>query len=75
MLGNLHMFEHELYKQRPAFLTEEDYKRYDAHIAFMEAYYHFKLLNWFGPCPIHGPPLRYRRDFGPVPGSLTLRLC
>ncbi|MCI5717126.1 MAG: RagB/SusD family nutrient uptake outer membrane protein [Alistipes sp.] len=52
MLGNLHMFEHELYKQRPAFLTEEDYKRYDAHIAFMEAYYHFKLLNWFGPCPI-----------------------
>lgn len=52
MLGNLHMFEHELYKQRPDFLTEEDYKRYDAHIAFMEAYYHFKLLNWFGPCPI-----------------------
>lgn len=52
MLGNLHVFEDELYKQRPDFLTEEDYQYYDAHIAFLEAYYHFQLLNWFGPCPI-----------------------
>lgn len=51
-LGNVHLFERELERQQPAFLTEDDYNRFAAHIAFLEAYYHFKLLNWFGPCPI-----------------------
>lgn len=51
-LGNVHLFERELERQQPEFLTEDDYNRFAAHIAFLEAYYHFKLLNWFGPCPI-----------------------
>ena len=51
-LGNLHLFERELERQHPDFLTEDDYNKFYAHIAFLEAYYHFKLLNWFGPCPV-----------------------
>ena len=51
-LGNVHLFERELERQHPDFLTEDDYNEFYAHIAFLEAYYHFKLLNWFGPCPI-----------------------
>ena len=51
-LGNLHLFERELERQHPDFLTEDDYNEFYAHIAFLEAYYHFKLLNWFGPCPV-----------------------
>lgn len=51
-LGNVHLFERELERQHPSFLTEQDYNEFAAHIAFLEAYYHFKLLNWFGPCPI-----------------------
>ena len=51
-MGNLHLFERELERQHPDFLTEDDYNKFYAHIAFLEAYYHFKLLNWFGPCPV-----------------------
>lgn len=51
-IGNVHLFEREFERQHPDFLTEDDYNSYAAHIAFLEAYYHFKLLNWFGPCPV-----------------------
>ena len=51
-IGNVNLFLRELKNQNPDFLTEEDKVRFQAHADFLKAYYYFRILNYFGPCPI-----------------------
>ncbi len=51
-IGNVHLFLRELEAQKPDFLTPDDIKLYKAHCNFLKAYYYFRILHYFGPCPI-----------------------
>lgn len=51
-IGNIHLFLKELNRQNPDFLTEQDKALYRAQLKFAKAYYYFRILNLFGPCPI-----------------------
>ena len=51
-ISNCHLFLRELERQNPAFLTEQDKALYRAQMKFVKAYYYFRILNLFGPCPI-----------------------
>ena len=52
VIGNVHLFQRELKRQNPAFLTEDDKKTYYAHGNFMKAYCYFRLVSYYGPVPI-----------------------
>ena len=51
-IGHVHLFLRELDRQNPSFLTEDDKALYRAHAAFIKAFNYFKILFYFGPCPI-----------------------
>lgn len=51
-IGNCHLFLRELERQNPDFLTEQEKALYRAQMKFVKAYYYFRILNLFGPCPI-----------------------
>lgn len=51
-LGQCHMFEQLLKQSNPLGATEEDKKRWFAEAEFLKAYYHFRLLEMYGPIPI-----------------------
>lgn len=51
-ISNCHLFLRELERQNPDFLTEQDKALYRAQMKFVKAYYYFRILNLFGPCPI-----------------------
>ena len=51
-IGHVHLFLRELDRQNPSFLTEDDKALYRAHASFIKAFNYFKILFYFGPCPI-----------------------
>lgn len=51
-LGQCHMFLKLLNQSNPTGATEEDKTRWRAEIEFLKAYYHFRLLEMYGPIPI-----------------------
>lgn len=51
-IGNVHLFLKQLDILKPDFLTEEDIAGFKAQINFIKAYYYFRILQYFGPCPI-----------------------
>lgn len=51
-IGYVHHFLDQFDKSNPKGVTEEDKAQYRAECAFLEAYYHFRALELFGPCPI-----------------------
>lgn len=51
-LGYVHHFLAELDVLNPVGVTEEDKAQYRAECWFLEAYYHFRILQAMGPCPI-----------------------
>ena len=51
-LGQLHRFENLLGELHPTGVTEEDKVEYRAEAKFLDAYYHFRVLAAYGPCPI-----------------------
>lgn len=51
-IGNVHLFLKQLDILKPEFLTEQDIIGYKAQINFVKAYYYFRIMQYFGPCPI-----------------------
>ena len=51
-IGNVHLFLKQLDIHKPEFLSEDDIAMYKAQINFVKAYYYFRILQYFGPCPI-----------------------
>ena len=51
-IGHCHMFLNLLKESNPTGATEEDKKRWKAEAEFLKAYYHFRLLEMYGPIPI-----------------------
>ena len=51
-LGQCHMFLQMLDQYSPLGTTEEDKSRWRAEAEFLKAYYHFRLLEMYGPIPI-----------------------
>lgn len=51
-IGHSHMFLNLLEQYNPAGATEEDKARWRAEAEFLKAYYHFRLLEAYGPIPI-----------------------
>ena len=51
-LGQCHMFLQMLDQYSPLGATEEDKSRWRAEAEFLKAYYHFRLLEMYGPIPI-----------------------
>jgi hypothetical protein len=51
-LGQCHIFLKELDELNPNGVTEDDKTRWKAEVKFCEAFYHFTLLNAYGPIPL-----------------------
>lgn len=51
-LGYVHHFLSLIDELQPVGVTAEDKEMYKAECYFLEAYYHFRVLQAFGPCPI-----------------------
>lgn len=51
-IGYVHHFLSLIDELQPTGVTEEDKAQYKAECYFLEAYYHFRVLQAFGPCPI-----------------------
>lgn len=51
-LGQVHRFEQLLGQLHPTGVTEEEKDEYRAEAEFCDAYYHFRVLAAYGPCPI-----------------------
>ncbi len=51
-LGQCHIFLKELDELNPSGVTEDDKTRWKAEVKFCEAFYHFTLLNAYGPIPL-----------------------
>ncbi|MCI1816496.1 MAG: RagB/SusD family nutrient uptake outer membrane protein, partial [Prevotella sp.] len=51
-LGQCHIFLKELDELNPNGVTEDDKVRWKAEVKFCEAFYHFTLLNAYGPIPL-----------------------
>ena len=65
-IGNVHLFLDQLAVQHPENVTEEDKVRYRAEMKFLNAYYHFLLLELYGPIPTmnaYGDPNMPKDEF------------
>lgn len=51
-IGYVHHFLSLIDVLQPIGVTEEQKNEYKAECYFLEAYYHFRILQAFGPCPI-----------------------
>lgn len=51
-IGYIHHFLSLIDESRPEGVTADDKVQYKAECYFLEAYYHFRVLQAFGPCPI-----------------------
>lgn len=51
-LGQVHLFEKILSETSPKEVTANDRARWNAEVKFLNAYYHFRLLENYGPIPI-----------------------
>lgn len=51
-IGVCHFFEKTLAENNPKGCTTADITRWMAEIKFLKAYYHFRVLESYGPCPI-----------------------
>lgn len=51
-IGQCHLFLRELGRNAPVTLTDAAKREYGAEAEFLKAYYHFRLLNFYGPIPV-----------------------
>lgn len=51
-IGHCHLFLRQLERTHPRGATEEDKTHWRAEVAFLKAYYHFRLLEQYGPIPV-----------------------
>lgn len=74
-IGYVHYFLEQLAYLNPAGVTEADKEMYRAECWFLEAYYHFKVLQNYGPCPII--PTKVDQNILPeeIPGRYHFDYC
>lgn len=51
-IGHVNLFEKILAETNPKEVTAADRERWNAEVKFLKAYYHFRLLENYGPIPI-----------------------
>lgn len=51
-IGQCHLFLRELGRNAPTTLSDAEKREYGAEAEFLKAYYHFRLLNFYGPIPV-----------------------
>ena len=74
-LGYVHRFEDLLDKLSPSGVTEDDKNQYRAEAKFLDAYYHFRVLQAFGPCPIIDKLVDPNITNGQIPGRSHFDYC
>ncbi|WP_304397651.1 RagB/SusD family nutrient uptake outer membrane protein, partial [uncultured Duncaniella sp.] len=74
-LGQCNLFEKILSETSPKGVTLSDRERWTAEIKFLRAYYHFRLLEAYGPIPIihHYYPTDTSKD--QLPGRSHFDFC
>ena len=60
---------------QPTGVTQEDKEEYKAECYFLEAYYHFRVLQAFGPCPIIPARVDPNITASDIPGRSHFDYC
>lgn len=74
-LGYVHHFLAEIDVLNPVGVTEEDKAQYKAECWFLEAYYHFRILQAMGPCPIIDARVDQNITTDQIPGRSHFDYC
>lgn len=73
--GHIHMFEKILAMSNPIGATETDKACWQAEIDFLKAYYHFRLLEMYGPIPLVDTRLEQDAPTEEFPGRSHFDYC
>lgn len=74
-LGYVHHFLSLIDELNPVGVTAEDKAMYKAECYFLEAYYHFRVLQAFGPCPIIPAKVDPNITSSDIPGRSHFDYC
>lgn len=74
-LGYVHHFLSLIDEQNPAGVTAADKEQYKAECYFLEAYYHFRVLQAFGPCSIIPTKVDPNITNSEIPGRSHFDYC
>lgn len=74
-LGYVHHFLSLIDELQPTGVTAEDKEQYKAECYFLEAYYQFRVLEAFGPCPIIPKKVDPNVINGDIPGRSHFDYC
>ena len=74
-IGYVHYFTYWLERLNPVGVTEEDKNMYRAEAWFLEAYYHFRILEMFGPCPLIYEKVDQNISKADIPGRSHFDFC
>lgn len=74
-LGYVHHFLSLIDELQPVGVTEEDKAGYKAECYFLEAYYHFRVLQAFGPCPLITEKVDPNITNSQIPGRSHFDYC
>ena len=74
-IGYVHYFLDLIDDMQPIGVTQEDKEEYKAECYFLEAYYHFRVLQAFGPCPIIPARVDPNTTASEIPGRSHFDYC
>lgn len=74
-LGQVHLFEKILAENDPKEVTYSDRERWNAEVKFLNAYYHFRLLENYGPIPIIDRYYDNTTEKSEIPGRSHFDYC
>lgn len=74
-IGYVHYFMEQLELLSPVGVTEEDKDKFRAEAYFLEAYYHFRALETFGPCPLILTKVDQNISKDDIPGRSHFDYC
>lgn len=74
-LGQVHLFENLMSKYRPSDVKDDEYNRWMAEMKFLQAYYHFLLLEDYGPIPISNQWFSQNTTSNQLPGRSHYDCC
>ncbi len=74
-LGQVNLFEKILSESTPREVTAADRSRWMAEVKFLRAWYHFRILSAYGPCPIIDHYYDTNTGKGDLPGRSHYDYC
>ena len=74
-LGQVHRFLQQIDILNPVGVTEDDKDEYKGECYFLDAYYHFRLLNTYGPIPIVSEMMDPNITKNEMPGRSHFDYC